>query len=203
MQGNLLETPIAVLILLATLGMSYYTLSKNPRKLEDWILHPYAVAHEGKYLQLITHGFIHANYIHLGFNMIVFWFFAFVLERTVGSLSFLIIYMGSLVISGAISVARRKDNPEFRSLGASGAISGVLFSFILFYPNTTLLAFFVIPIKAWLFAILFVVISYYAARNRYSFIDHEGHLWGALGGAGLTILLHPGVIKFFFQQVFS
>jgi membrane associated rhomboid family serine protease len=203
MQGNMLETPIAAIVLFATLGISYYALNRNPRVLENWLLHPYAVAHEGKYWQLVTHGFIHANYIHLGFNMVVFWYFGFLLERTIGSLGFFVVYFGSLVISGAISVAKRKDNPDFRSLGASGALSGVLFSFILYYPNTTLLAFFVLPITAWLFAILFVVGSYFAAKNRFSFIDHEGHLWGALSGAALTILLNPGVLRIFFHQIFS
>lgn len=201
MHGNLLETPLATLIFLATLGISYYALSRNPRIFDAWILHPYAVAHEGRYFQLVSHGFIHANYIHLLFNMIVFWYFGFALERILGSWRFAIIYFGSMVISAGVSVARRKNSPSFRSLGASGALSGVLFSFILFYPNTTLLAFFVLPIKAWLFAVLFVAISYYAAKNRYSYIDHEGHLWGALSGAGLTILLIPGVVRYFFSQL--
>lgn len=256
MYGTISNTPVALLVFVATIFISHYVLDRDhymldqrlqalhawisdtwaplrlffgallfavklladllkmlmslqflrsllPQSPDDWMLHPWSVAYQRKYHLLVTHGFIHANYIHLALNMIVFWFFAFVLEWKVGSLNFFLIYFGSLIISAAISAARRKDNPGFRSLGASGALSGVLFGFILYYPNTTLLAFFIIPVKAWIFAVLFVAISYYAGKNRFAFIDHEGHLWGALSGAAITILLDPGVLPIFFKQIFA
>lgn len=195
------NAPLSTFILFATLAVSYYTLSKNPALLNELLLHPYRVIHERKYYMLLTHGFVHVNYLHLGINMFVFFSFAFWLEIVVGHADFFIIYFGSLIIGALISTIRRRNDPEFRSLGASGAISGILFSFILFNPNAKLLIFFIIPMRAWIFAVLFVGVSYYLAKNRYTFIDHEGHLWGALTGAVLTILLKPGVVPYFFRQI--
>lgn len=197
------NAPVAGIILVATIAVSYWALNKNRDLFDKMLLHPWSVAREGKYHLLLTHGFIHADYVHLAINMLTFYFFAFQLEMIVGHLNFFLIYFGALVISGIISTIKRKDFDDFYSLGASGAISGMLFSFILFYPNAQLFIFFILPMQAWLFAILFIAVSYYAAKNRYSVIDHEGHLWGAISGGVITILLEPGVISIFFEQLFS
>lgn len=195
-------SPIAMITLVATIYVTYQSFTSKQYWVDQFLLHPYSVYYHKEYKRLITHGFVHADYMHLAFNMLTFFFFAVPLERIVGSLNFIIIYFGSLVISGAISTYRRKDWEGFRSLGASGAVSGVLFSISLYLPNMELLVFFILPIKAWLFAILFVGVSWYLAQNRYSIIDHEAHLWGALTGAALTILLEPRVVSIFLNGIF-
>ena len=195
-------SPIAMLTLIATIVVSYQALTSKQYLIDKLLLHPYSVVYRKEYYRLFTHGFVHADFAHLAFNMLTFYFFALGLERTVGHLHFAIIYFGSLVISAVISTARRKDWEGFRSLGASGAVSGILFSISLYYPNAEFLVFFFLPVKAWLFAILFVGISWYLSKNRYSVIDHEAHLWGALTGAALTILLNPGVIGIFLDGIF-
>lgn len=195
--------PVATVIFLVTIGVSLWAFHRDPYLAERFMLHPHAVAFEGKYYQLFTHGLVHADYMHLGFNMITFWYFGFVLERIVGSADFAIIYIGSLLISGLVSTARKKHWEDYRSLGASGAISGVLFAMVLYFPDMELRIFFLLPLKGWLFAILFVGISYYAGKQQYSRIDHEGHLFGALAGAVLAIVLNPGVVGNFFSRLFG
>jgi membrane associated rhomboid family serine protease len=195
--------PVSGFILVVTCAVSWYALAKNPNLYYDWMLNPYAVLSEKKYYQLITHGLIHGSWIHLFINMYVFYTFAFYLEGyLLGSLNFAIVYFGSMVISAVVSVWRRRNYLDFRSLGASGAISGILFSFILFNPNAELLLFFIIPMPAWLAAILFIAGSYYLSKNdMLPGIDHEGHLWGAISGAVLTLVLIPEAMAIFFHKL--
>ncbi len=197
--------PVSAVILVSTIAISWYTLSKNQSLQYRWMLHPYEVVNGGAYYQLITHGFIHGSFLHLFINMYVFYSFAFYLEGwMLGHLNFAIVYFGAMIISAGVSVLRRKDQLDFRSVGASGAISGILFSFILFNPNASLLLFFILPMPAWLAALIFVVGSYYAAKKNYlPGIDHEGHLWGALSGAALTILLEPRAWSIFMSKLFG
>ena len=186
---------VAAAILAVTAVIGYYTLEKNRGLIEDLLLYPYQMVRQGRYLRLLTHGFVHGSWLHLGVNLYVFYIFGFALEKRpeVGNVNFAIIYFGSLIISGLVSTVMKKDRYEYRSLGASGAISGLLFAFILFYPEAELLLFFILPIDAWMFAILFLGGSYYAAKNNYfPRIDHEAHIWGALAGLFLTLLLVPG-----------
>ena len=203
MREMFIMAPVAAVIFVATIALSYYTLSKNQSLLEELLLYPWRIMREKRYFTIVTHGFIHANYIHLMINMFVFYSFGFFLERVIGHFDFFIIYMGSLIISGAVSVWRKQYDEGFRSLGASGAISGLIFSFILYFPSQKLLLFFILPMPAWVAGIVFIGGSYYAAKNGLlPGIDHEGHLWGAIAGAVLTILLNPGVIGIFLGSLF-
>ncbi len=197
-------TPFVSATLLAvTAAVGYYTLEKNRHLIEDLLLYPYQMVREGRYLRVLTHGFVHGSWLHLAVNLYVFYIFGFALEKRpeVGNTNFAIIYFGSLIISGLVSTWKKKDRPDYRSLGASGAISGLLFSFILFYPEAELLLFFIIPIDAWMFALLFLGGSYYAAKNNYfPRIDHEAHIWGALAGLFLTLVLIPNAANGFIRM---
>ena len=195
--------PVSGVIMVITIAISWYALAKNQSLMYDWVLHPYAVVRQNKYYQLITHGLIHGSWIHLFINMYVFYNFVFYLEGwMLGSVNFAIVYFGSMFISAGVSVWRRQNYEEFRSLGASGAISGLLFSFILFNPTVELLLFFIVPMPAWLAAIVFVAGSYYLAKNNMlPGIDHEAHLWGAIAGAAITIVLQPNVLQIFITKL--
>ncbi len=196
-------SPAALTIFVVTLGLSLQTLYANPALIERLMLRPYEVAHERKWWQIITSGFVHGDMMHLAFNMLTFFFFAFALEQYVGSFAFLIIYFGSMILADISTIFKNKDNPDYASLGASGAIAGVMFSFILYNPTATLaLILFPIPIPAPLFAVIYVAFSYFAGRKRNDNINHEAHLWGALAGFFLTILLEPRVIQHFLSEVF-
>jgi membrane associated rhomboid family serine protease len=167
------------------------------------MLHPYGVVHENKWYQLITSGFVHADLIHLMFNMLSYYFFAFNLELIIGSLNFFIIYFVSLIVSDISTVLKNKDNPQYYALGASGAVSAVIFASILVFPSSKIaLMFFPIGIPAPIFGLLYLVYCYYASKRSGDLINHEAHFWGAVSGIVLLILLIPGVVPHFINSVF-
>ncbi len=196
------QTPASVIIFAATLGISLYAMYGKSRFYESWALHPFSVMHQNKYYQVITHAFIHADFVHLIFNMMTFYFFAFTLELMVGSANFVIIYFASLILSSISTIIKNKDNDNYSAVGASGAISGVLFSYILFFPTSTL-GIFLLPIgiPAPIFGLLYLAYCYYAAKKSRDQINHEAHLWGAVAGLIVTIFLIPGSLSYFLSQL--
>ncbi len=191
-------TPVATILFILTIGFSVYSFYLNKNLIEKFALNPYAIKRHRKYASLILSGFLHSNFPHLLFNMLSFYFFAFPLERAIGSLNFLIIFIGSLIIANIPTVIKEKDNPQYRAIGASGAISGVIFSFILFEPMMGILIFPIpFPLPAFVFGILYLLWSYFAAKQERDLINHSAHFWGAISGIILTIFLEPNSIKFF------
>jgi membrane associated rhomboid family serine protease len=200
---NYADSPIASIVFLITIAVSGYTLFKrNGTIIDKFALCPWQVINQHKWYQTITSGFLHADFMHLIFNMLTYYFFAFELEIVVGSGNFIIIYFGSMILADVTSLLKHKDDYSYRSLGASGAISGVIFSYILFFPKESLYVMLVpIPIPAPIFAILYLAYCYYAARHSYDLINHEAHFWGALAGIVLTVLLEPSVVEIFLHQL--
>jgi len=194
-------TPVASIIFIFTLVTSLYAFNDNSL-FGKFMLHPYSVYRGRNIYTLITSGLIHQNTMHLVFNMFTFYFFAFALEAKVGSLRFGLIYFLGLILSDIPSVIKYKDSFHYHSLGASGAISAVLFSFILFYPLQTMIIF-PLPIPIWsaLFGILYLVYSFYMSRNAMDHINHDAHLYGALTGMIVTVLLVPGIIPHFIGEI--
>lgn len=194
--------PIALIIFAANIGLSLYGLYKDNSLIYKLALKPFEVIHYKRWSQIISSGFVHSNMAHLIFNMLTFFFFAFPLERVVGSVSFLIIYTVSLILSDVTTIIKQKDNPHYLSLGASGAVSGAVFSFILFNPYADMMIFpLPIPIPAPIFAILYLAYCYYAGRNAQDHINHEAHFWGALSGIIITILIEPASASNFFEYL--
>ncbi|SDM72156.1 rhomboid family intramembrane serine protease [Pedobacter antarcticus] len=201
MNEYLQQTPVASIIFLFTIATSIYAF--NDQALYGrFMLHPYSVYRRSNIYTLITSGLIHGSWMHLIFNMFTFFFFAFALESTIGSLRFGVIYIVGLILSDIPSVLKHKDDYHYHSLGASGAISAVLFSYIMFYPLTTLMIFpLPIPIWAVLFGVLYLVYCYYMARNSTDHINHDAHMFGAITGVVLTIILVPGIVPHFIGQL--
>lgn len=157
---NFTDTPASLVILIATVVISLYTLYSNRQLLYKMMLHPYSVTNDNKWYQLITSGFIHADMPHLLFNMLSFYFFAFNLEYIVGTSNLLTIYFGSMILSDLSTVVKNKENYDYRALGASGAVSGIIFASIIFNPTSSIsFLFFPIPIPAPIFGILFLAYS--------------------------------------------
>lgn len=181
--------------MLFTVAMSLYALYINHSIIPRWVLNPYKVTKEGQWYRLITSGIVHANMPHLLFNMITFFFFAAYLERMAGTATFMAIYIVALILSDIPTLIRKKDDPDYNSVGASGAISGVLFAYILYNPMSSIFIFPIpIPIPAVVFAILYLVYSQYAAKKQGDRINHSAHFWGALAGLITTIVLDPQII---------
>ena len=187
------DQPAATAIFAVTIAVSLLGLYRSPALIQRCLFRPYWFLRARRYETIATSGFVHADLGHLLFNMFTFWFFAFPMERTIGTARFLLLYAARLVLSHACSYVKHRDTPEYASLGASGAISAVLFAYIVYYPLSTLLIFPIpIPIPAALFAVGYVGYSYWAARAARDRINHDAHLCGALSGLAFVAVIDPG-----------
>lgn len=207
MQEYLIQTPIASFILLFTVITSVYTFS-NPQNFGKMMLHPYSVSRGSNIYTIISSGLVHKDWSHLIFNMLTFLFFGFPLERLLASLSvwghiqFLLIYVIGLILSDITTIIKQKDNFHYNSLGASGAICAILFSYILFNPTMSIYLFFIpIPIPAVIFGFLFLAYCVWAAKSSRDSINHDAHFYGAITGVVLTVILYPTALGHFFNQV--
>ena len=201
LAGLLSLPPVTQFFLVLNVVIGLYTLLGDPALIDRWAFKPYRVVREREWSRWLTAGFVHVGFAHLLFNMITLFYFGPYIEVTVGPWRFLAIYLGSELAANALTYWRHRDAPQYSAVGASGAISGVLFAFCLFQPFAMLYIFFAIPMPAILFAVLYVVLSVYAAQKQVGRIAHEAHLGGALGGLALTILLYPAAVSIFLRQI--
>lgn len=201
MEQYFAAAPVACIIFAVTIAVSLFAFY-NDDLYTRFILQPYNVS-RGKYLYtLITSGFIHADWMHLLFNMMTFYFFAFQLEVAIGHWEFGLLYGLSLIMSDIPTVIKHKNDFWYRSLGASGAISAVVFSAILFRPLDGMsLMFLPISIPAVLFGVLYLVYCSYASKKGIGNINHDAHFFGALSGVLITVILIPQVVPYFLHTV--
>ena len=197
----MLETPITLALLVINVLVGVYTMYVDPTLLDRWAFKPQRFAHGGEWWRILTAGFVHVGLGHLAFNMITLYFFGPEIEWALGPARFLAIYFGSEVMANLLTLWKHGDNPAYSAAGASGAISGVLFSFVLFAPFAMLGVMFIIPMPAILFAVLYVVGSIYASQQGGGRIAHEAHLGGALGGVLITLLVYPDALGIFLRQL--
>jgi membrane associated rhomboid family serine protease len=201
MTGFLTATPAAFFILLITVLTSVVAIMYDTTLIGKFIFHPYSVIREKRYSTFFTSGLIHADYSHLAFNMLTFFFFGFALEKMMGSIPFLFLYLISLATSEIGTLIKHKDNNSYYSLGASGAVSAVLFSYILYSPLSKIYLFFIpIGIPAWLFGPIYLAYCVYAAKKSSDHINHDAHFYGAISGIILTIIFNPSIISSFINQ---
>lgn len=195
------SAPVASIIFVFTLITSIYAFN-DTQLFGKFMLHPYSVAKGNKLHTFITSGLIHADWMHLFFNMFTFFFFAFKLEAMIGHWQFGLLYIVSLILSDIPTAIRHKDDYRYSSLGASGAISAVLFSYILYLPVSMIGVMF-IPMPAIVFGVLYLVYCMYMSKNSRDSINHDAHFFGALTGLILTVILQPGIIPHFIGQLSS
>ncbi len=175
--------------------------------LERLILWPPAVERRKQYDRLLTHGFIHADWMHLAFNMITLWSFGTAVERVfsewITPVGYVLFYLSAIVVAILPTYLRHRRDANYRSLGASGGVSAVLFAFILFDPWSKLVIFPIpVPIPAFLFALLYVGYSIWMDRRGGDNVNHSAHLWGAAYGVLFTLLMEPRVFGHFTQSLF-
>ena len=145
----------------------------------------------GEQIRMLSSGFLHADLTHLIFNMLTLWFFAPVVLDYLGKFSFLLVYFGSLIFGSLLTMVFHKDDYGYRAVGASGAVTGVLYSAILIQPDMMLGIFFVIPIPAYIFGILYLLYSIYGMKAKNDNIGHTAHFGGAVGGYLITLMKEP------------
>ena len=149
----------------------------------------------GRKYQVFSSGFLHVDTAHLFVNMLTLYFFANVVIYSLGSIAFLIIYLGSLLLGNLVSYFFHKNDYNYTAVGASGAVMGVLYSAILLQPDMTLGLFFVIPVPAYVFGIGYLLYTIYGMKRRTDNIGHDAHFGGATGGYLLTMVFAPWVFE--------
>jgi membrane associated rhomboid family serine protease len=187
--------PLTLLIIGVTVLVSWLAFN-NPKLLDRLILWPPAIARKHQYDRLVTHGFIHADFQHLLFNMVTLYFFGRAVEHWfvpyIGQLGFVLFYLSAILVAILPTYLKHRNDANYRSLGASGAVSAVLFTFILVQPWSLIIVF-VLPVPAIVYGVLYVGYSIWMDRQGRDNINHSAHLWGAGYGILFTLLMEPRV----------
>lgn len=195
---------VTLILIAATVGVSLSAFN-NRKLLERLLFWPPAIR-RGQVDRFITHGFVHADGQHLLFNMITLYFFGRAIESFfslyIGPVGFALFYLGGLVVAILPAWYQHRNDGFYRSLGASGAVSAVLFAFILARPWAILYVF-VIPVPAIIFAAAYIAWSIYAGRRGGDNINHSAHLWGAAYGVVFALIMEPRLGEVFLHRLLS
>lgn len=189
---------ITVILIGITVIISLLSFS-NRKFIDGLIFYPALIEEKGQYYRFLSYGFVHADLMHLIFNMYAFYLFGGVTEKAFnspeifgqqGGLFFVLLYFLSLIACVIPDYLKNKNNPQYRSLGASGAVSAVVFAYILLFPLQGIgLLFIPVFIPGFLFGIIFLVVSYYLGKKGGSKINHGAHIWGAILGIVIFIVM--------------
>lgn len=197
---------VTLLIIIVTCIVSFICF-ENRALFDQLKHHPASEAKNGEWYRMISSGFLHADYFHLGINMWVLYVFGSTVENeflaqygeTFGRFIFLLLYIVMIILADVPSLLKHKDNYGYSAIGASGAVSGILFIFILLRPWSVLELYFFIPIPAIVFGVLYLVYSSWASKNARDNIGHDAHFYGAVAGMVLSAFLLPYLLGDFFE----
>jgi len=204
------DYPITIALVAANVIISLIAMN-NHEVLSKAIMWPYGVKRQNQFYRFITSGFIHADYMHLFFNMFTLFFFGKVVETyfTVfglgGKISYIALYFLGLIASDLPTYFKYKDNYNYQCLGASGAVSAVVFAAVVFDPWGSIYLYGALKISALVYAVLYIWYCIYMSKKGTDNINHDAHLWGALFGLGFTIALiaamQPQLMEYIFEQL--
>lgn len=196
------------LILLVSIGIVSYVCFSNRDLYSKLLFSPYIIIREKQWYRFISAGWVHADFMHLAFNLYVLYGFGNFLESvfvvwfgTVGLGFYAFLFVGSVIIAGIPSYLKHKDNPSYAAIGASGGVSGVLFANILLQPFSNLYLFGAIPIPGIVFGVAYMWYSHYMGKKGTDNIGHDAHIWGAIGGMVILVAIKPEVLSRFVQQI--
>lgn len=199
-------------VIIAITAIVSFAAFGNSILFQRLLLNPYIVFKRNEWYRLISHAFVHANFLHLFVNMIVLLSFGRYVEsifrqlHTIGSiglpqLHFIILYLGAGIISTLTTLKKHKNDPYYQSVGASGAVSAIVFFSIFFSPLEKLYLMAIIPIPGIIFAIAYLFYSNYMSRREGDNINHDAHFVGAVFGFIYPVLIDPKLFFFFLKQL--
>lgn len=202
-----MELSVTLVIVIVTALVSIQGFSK-PGIVDKLKHYPYREMRNGEWYRLITSGFVHGGWLHLLINMFVLYEFGRIIEAHFlllfgadwGRPVFVVFYLLAIVAGDSPTLFRQKDNPAYASIGASGAVSAVIFVFILFYPWELLYLYAILPIPAIVAGIGYLVYSSWASKRMNDNIDHLAHFYGAVFGVLFVIVLRPEMIRVFIEK---
>jgi len=199
---------LTLILVIATSAISLYAW-QNQDLTRKWIFNPYAIYKYKEYYRFITSGFLHSGWVHLFFNMFVLYMFGSQLERmfsaiygaTIGKVIFGGLYLLGIIVSDIPTFIKHKNAAYYNALGASGGVSSILFSYILFDPVQKLYLYGLIGLPGIVWAALYVIYSIYMGKQSRDNINHDAHLFGGIFGIVYTIIVFPKVVPHFFEQL--
>ena len=202
---------VTIIIIIVSTVFSYIAF-QQPNIMRKYDFTPYRIVHNKEYYRFFTHAFLHADWTHLIINMLVLFSFGSHIEKVFGHyaisgflgiprLAFIILYAGGIFISTLTTYFKHKANPDYIAVGASGAVSAVVFASIFFSPFGKILFFGIIPIPGIVFGILYLAYSSYMSRKGGDNINHDAHFWGAVYGFVFPVLIDPSLFKIFLNQL--
>jgi membrane associated rhomboid family serine protease len=201
------NAPITIAIIIIT-GITSYQAFTNYGLKEKLIFNPYSIKKRNEWYRFWTHGLLHADWIHLALNLFVLFGFGETVEieykrnfGAIGSFYFVLLYVLGLSASSLFDYFKHRNNWSYNALGASGAVSAVLFAAILFNPTQILLLYGIIPMPAVIGGGLYLVYSYYMARKGADNIGHDAHFWGAIWGISFTAALDYRLLFEFWKSI--
>ena len=185
-----MTAPLTIFILIVT-GIATFVAFRRPDLRDRWIFNPYAILRHKEYERMLTSGLIHADWLHFGFNAFSFYSFARNIESIYGWASLLFIYVSAILGGSLLSLIIHR-NHDYRALGASGGVCGVIFASIFLLPGSSVMMFLIpIGIPAYIYAPLFLIISFVAHRKQIGNIGHDAHLGGAIVGLLVATAMYP------------
>lgn len=183
---------------------------KNPELQYKLMMNPFSLINRRQYYRLVSSGFVHANWMHLGFNMFTFYFFGSLIEQLYtymlganGGLYYLGLYLLGIIISDIPSIVKYNSIPNYNSLGASGGVASVVFSSIMFLPTNPICLYGIICIPGFILGVIYLIYSYYEGKRMSGNVNHDAHFIGAIFGVLYSIYLKPEVLMDFFSEVLS
>jgi membrane associated rhomboid family serine protease len=203
---------MTVFIVIFTSIISILAFSR-PELMYKLQFNPFQVHHRKQYYRMLTHGLLHADWIHLIINMLVLLSFGTAVEHyferleSMGSLKFpglmfILLYGGAVVISSFTTLRKYRDNSRYNSVGASGGVSAVIFTSIFFAPWQNLLLYAIIPVPGILFGVLYLAYSHYMSKKASDNINHDAHFIGAVYGLVFPLFIDISLLGTFFEQLF-
>lgn len=202
-----MDITVTLIIIVATVGISLYTMGQSSL-LYGFMMNPYMITHRGQYYRLVTSGFIHKDHMHLLFNMFSFYFFGTQLEYIftyifggLGEVYFIALYILGIIVSDVPTLLKHRNNHSYNSLGASGAVSAVIFGCILFQPLQDICLYGVLCFPGFILGSIYLIYSYMSAKKSRDGINHDAHLYGALFGIVFCIVIYPDSVRIFIEQM--
>ncbi|MGB0862301.1 MAG: rhomboid family intramembrane serine protease [Saprospiraceae bacterium] len=209
-----MEYNITIVLVIVTALTSYRAFTDRILK-ENFLFRPAAMSNSNQWYRFLSHGLIHADFTHLLFNMYVLYVFGDIVELlfgayfgvVIGKALFVTMYVTALAAASIPSYFQHKDNYSYSALGASGAVSGIMFALIFFSPWQMFYLFFIIPCPAILFGIGYLWYSNYMAKRGMDNVGHDAHFWGAVYGFAFTfitaLVIQPILVSSFFEQLYQ
>lgn len=201
----MISITIIIIIVTAAVSIPAFNNSKLFYKLD---FTPYIIERNKEWHRFLSHALLHADWMHLIVNMLVLFFFGGITQNyfeayagTTGTFYFVLLYIGGIMFAILPTYKKQKDNPNYHSVGASGAVSSVLFSSVIFSPGTSICLYGLLCFPGIVWAIIYLVYSYIQGKKSGDYVNHDAHFWGAIFGVGFTFLTVPKSFPVFIDQI--